>query len=401
MFSLFSSAKAKNTRVLIFDIAPSSIGASVVEFSLSEKPQVLACIRSPIPFQEQFSFPAFQKLTLSTLLDVSLQVQTTMLPALSHGRRGSIDEMYCFFSPPWYLTKTMFLRQTSQKPFEVTKSLIDEMVEKELQSKQGIDTTAATETIAHDAVPIERCVIGMLLNGYRTKTPYGKKVVDLELTYFMSLFSKDMRERVLHMFQKVFHTDNVTFHSSALAAFTVTRDLFDDGDQFLLCEIGSEVTELFLVREGILYQSVSLPLGKNFVLRAVLSKSGGNREEIEERITRIASGTLTPEALTVPFKEALSYAEALFMAQLEKALALFSDNLTLPSCVYLLTDSPLSNWFAAIFEREAREKFVLAGYPFATTILSLEHVKSLIIPPSKGTLDVPFAIEALFLHKTR
>jgi len=56
-----------------------------------------------------------------------------------------------------------------------------------------------------------------------------------------------------------------------LSSFTVVRDMHIQKENFLLLDIGGEVTNISMVKKNILRESISFPLGCNFLPRGVAS----------------------------------------------------------------------------------------------------------------------------------
>ncbi len=109
-----------------------------------------------------------------------------------------------------------------------------------------------------------------MLNGYQTSKPYGKQTKSIEISIFLSMISKEVETKTRKVLEKIFHSHTIAFHSFALTSFSAIRDIFHSEEDFLLVDVGGEVTDVSLVRRGILLETVSFPTGKNFLLRSVV-----------------------------------------------------------------------------------------------------------------------------------
>ena len=142
---------------------------------------------------------------------------------------------------------------------------------------------------------------------------------------------------------KVFNSRDITFHSFALASFSVARDIYHTENNFLLIDIGGEITDISLVRGGVLLETISFPAGKNSLLRGI-AKALNTIPEEAHSLVRV-NVERKNNRKNDEIKRAFDKAEIEWQSSLQKALGDLSGGLSLPKTIFLTADSDLGEWF--------------------------------------------------------
>src|SRR5690606_30166121 len=125
---------------------------------------------------------------------------------------------------------------------------------------------------------IERIVTHITLNGYSTTSPLGKRASDIQSAIYMSAVREPFRKRIDDIIDRRFNTHTVTVRSFPLAFFKAVNQVFIHGTSYLLFDITGESTELSIIRDGALHTLISVPMGKNTLVRSVMQHYGVNAE---------------------------------------------------------------------------------------------------------------------------
>lgn len=397
--SSFFKKKSKGINGIIFDIGSGHIGAALVTILPDEKPVIHFSTRSPMVFQKHIDFDRFLEGMLSTLKTVSDDLEKNGIPKL-HGsvlKRKNIDAVLCVFSSPWYISQTRIIKYEKKKAFLVTKDFIEKMIERAEGQFEKSSQLQKVRKKLRDSEVIEEHVVHTKLNGYSTTEPYGKNAKTVELSLFLSMISKEVESKTKKIFEKIFHSPTILFHSFVLASFSSIRDIFHSEDNFILIDIGGEVTDVSLIRESVLLETVSFPTGKNFLMRSIALDLGISPEEAHSRIRMHleTEGAEVDGRLT----KVLDDAEAVWLKSLQHAYVEVGDSQLLPNHVFLTADPDLGKWFKQIIIKDDFKQYTLTGEPFAViTVGEKELYKHSTL--LNGVSPDPFlTLETLFLKK--
>jgi hypothetical protein len=278
------------------------------------------------------------------------------------------EDIYCVLAAPYYLSHTSILVQKEKKPFTVSPHGIKNLLE---SGKQPIPK-AHTGTILGNAPHIlHEKIIDMSINGYHTTTPYGKEAEILEVAVFKSEIAEELYRGIEKVVKE--HTAApLAIEPFSLAAFVTLRNRIHNKDDFIFVTIGSEVSEVSLVRDGILLETISFPFGKFSLGREVASKLNLSPDEALSRISLLHDQKLNvaESAKLSPIVEGV---QAEWFSYLEKALVGMAEETSLPSDVFVIVDTELKDIFGNIVASEgfASQTLVPNGFTVQTVDTAL------------------------------
>jgi len=355
----------KKDLVLVIDVGSASVGAALVLLKKGALPYVIRSTRTPVQFQPHLRFDRFLRLTLKAL-ENSIQ-------GVLKGASGRPAKAYCFLSAPWYSSEVRAIHHSLKgKEFVFDQKLMNSIVEGELERFAAEELERYRRLKGH-AYLIENKVIDVRLNGYPTANPLGKKAKEVELSLMLGLAPHQTITDIIEAIRRPLPGLPITFHSFLLPFFAVLRDLFHDTQDALLIDIGGEVTEVSLMREGVLTGTVSFPLGKNFVLRrgsAVLKKDA---EETRSLLKLLFEGRLE-NAVRKEIEAGLLEVRKEWLLAFNECLDELN-TLLVPDSVFLFADGEIVKWFIDAIEKEEYGQYALSAGKFAVTTIggSLLH----------------------------
>jgi|TARA_Y100000310_G_scaffold225067_1_gene227039 cell division ATPase FtsA len=386
---------------VIFDIGSGSVGAALATVSPDDNiPMVLYSTRAPIAYKKNIHSYIFMKSMFASFQDAALEIVQKGIPNLA--REGievrNINKILCIFSSPWYKSQTNLLKFKKEKYFDVSKKEIEKAVMDVNEEFQGNSVNEEGDRKLKKSKLIEKNITQIRLNGYPTNNPYDKKATNVELSLFLSKISSSVYENIREIIDKTFYTENISFHSFALVSFSVVRDIFHTKKNFLLMDIGGEVTDISLVRDEMLYSTASFPLGRNFLTRQVLEALNTIAEEANSLIRTFLEGK-TRGAESAKIKTILDSAEKRWLTSFRKTLTDLSEGLSLPRTIFLTVDEDIGKWFEGVIKRDEFSGLTLAGEPFTVVMLSEKQLHKYCITVGQSRCDSFLAIETLFFHK--
>ena len=342
---IFSLLKKNEKISLLLDIGNGTISAGLVSFVADSKPSLLYLTSIPFTSVEK---PNSDKILLSmnTLLDEILTLITKKGTSQSYfkGKEVKISSVLVSFSSPWFISRSRNIHLIQENAFIVTRKFIDNIIdtEKKIAEKELIDSKYE-HTFNNEIKIIESLIINTKINGYPIEDSIGKKTKIFDASLYMSFVSKEVLDTVYKQIFKHTHIqqENIHIHTFPLISFTVIRDLFSAVDSFLFIDITSEVTDITLVSNNAIIETVSFPSGRNFIIRQIAKKFSVSNE-IAESLLHIYKSRAADEETTLNMQSVISDIEKEWSIYFENAFMELSKEAIPPSYVYIMAESDVT-----------------------------------------------------------
>ena len=286
IFSYLKRIK-KDESILVFDIGSSSVGAAFFMAQKSGVPKVVKTFREPTKLEDSVDADRFLSSTLKSLEVVAQRA--------FDARLGAPSRIFCVLSSTWRVSQTRVINFEKNTPFVFTPKFADELIQKEINLFKE-DNLAKYKTTPDKVRMIEVQTIKTMLNGYETPKPLEQKATGLEMTVFISLSEEEVLKKIEETIRKHFNFEKIKFCSFLLSSFIVVRDTYLNQENFLLVDIGGEVTDIAMAKGNTLRESISFPLGRNFIIRGVAATLGSSLEEAKSSIALFKDGHATVAA---------------------------------------------------------------------------------------------------------
>lgn len=361
-FSIFG----KNTQdtFAVFDIGNNSIVGDIVKGSINENGHsalvLLGSERAQIPLDERVSF--------ETLLKKMIRAVSVIAEHLSKKMSLSNLPVHVVLASPWYISQTKIVTIKKDGIFTFSEEVKKDIINKEAEDFKNI-ISKKSGSGEKKLSTVESEIMHISLNGYETTNPIGNKVNEVKLAIYSSVVQEKIKNNLQDKITEFFPHAEIIFHSFPLAYFYAVKELFPEKKNFLMVDVGGEITEVSLVRRGILIETFSFPLGRNFLIRRIAS---GQKRTISE--AESLNSLLLEDSLSMESKEKLSLivaaAKTEWISEFGKALANLSGELYVPNEVFLSIDNDISTLFTSWIEEEAlnqytlsHEKFIVMAFP--------------------------------------
>jgi hypothetical protein len=313
-------------------------------------------------------------------------------------KRYRIKKVYCIFSSPWHLSTTKKIIVEKKELFAVDKALVEDLLDTEEENlEKDYGETEYLHKFQGGIKMLERKVLETKLNGYVTANPYSKNTNHLELSVFLSLSSDKIMNGVKREIQKVFNFGKIEFHSFSVLSYIVLRDIFLEENNFLFLDVSGEQTEILVVKKDIVVDSISFPLGRNFLIRKI--------SEVLNDVSpsnAISSLSLYFDGKTEPkigekIKQAIEEAKKDWLSLFYDAFANFSEEIFMPRTVFMAVDDDSAKPFSNFINEGDFSALTLVPEPLNLTLLSHEKIENLCLFGEKAEKDSFIAIESIFL----
>ena len=343
--------KVKKTGLLV-DIGSSSVTAAFVVFE-NNISTIHSIEITDIDILSDLTYVRFEKemqKALATSLNKILKTVTSPL-----------DFINVCFASPWFASQVRVAKLVRPTSFIASKTVLDDMVKRELKAFE--EEEIKTKSVSGDAVRvIESQTIQVSLNGYDVRDPIGMSAKELELTIFLSIASERTLKDIEDAISRVYAAP-VMFSSFLSMTYLVARDFFPHQDDYILVDIGGEVTDISLVKKNGLQQSFSFPCGKNFIIRR-LSECLKRSIPESETLWTLHFENKTNGKVKEMCEDVLLAAKNEWQTMFQKALFTASKDLYIPSTILLTVDDDVSEWFSDTIKNEQFHQSLLSGREF-------------------------------------
>lgn len=387
-----SSTKKRNktTNHIVIDIGSGSVGAGLLVLGSSGKEDDFALtkiIRKEIRIDEGANLDDFV-----LVMNKSLKDCLSLVTANS----GKVDDIHIFLSSPWYASQSRDVKIKKEKPFTITKKYLVELLKKEETIFENT-FLKKYEGMTSGIKIIERKVLDTKINGYHTPDAVGKESMLFEISLFFSMSPKDIIDSIYEIAHKICQRSKIYFHSSSFSMYMSLRDLLLEKESFLICDIGSELTEVSSVSGGVLIQSSSFPVGTEVFIKEVMKNENKNKLESLSSIRMHSEDTLSDDE-NERFSKSIKGAEDKWTKSFTKALESISTAGYVPRHIYLFTKSDTKAYFERLIKNEPL--YSKQGVsPFSVIPVDSMFLSELVKVSSSENRDVSLMISSYYMVK--
>lgn len=384
---IFSKREGEKNLVVLFDIGSSSVGGALLLFHKNGIPKIIYSTREEISFSEDLKFEQLLASTVKSLEEVAKNISKRGL--------GAPEKIFCVLSSPWHASQIRTINYNKTTPFTFNSQLADSLTEKET----ALFEAEHLEKYKGEKIrSIELKNMRTMLNGYPTSSPLGKKAKDVSMALFISLSPESILTKFEEAIGRHFHAHNIKFSSFAISTFTVIRDLFAQGEDFILIDIGGEVTDISMVKGEVLRESSSFPKGINFMARSLASSMGLSIAQAKSFFSLYKDGHAEGETLK-RLKPAIKTIKNEWLQEFQKTLSELSHDISIPANIFVTVDRDFVEFFTTLVGEEQFSQYTLTESKFKIEYVGNEALAGNAIV-SKGAMHDPnLIIEAIYTNR--
>lgn len=335
LFSMFKKNKIPvEKNILVFNIGSGSVAGGIIKFTakpgvhtvyyhqeeIKNKPK--SNMASPLLALEQALSKLTAKIQQEGLKKLNiLKTKKQPLP---------IDSIFYLFSSPWSISQTNTIKLSEIKPFKITPEFLQQTITKH-QHK-------LTASISKHGSIIETKVVQMKVNGYETQKIENKSTKSLELSIFSTVVPAEVIDRVNEVICKTFVCKQSHYHSLSLALFSTIRDLYPHKSDYIQINIGENITDISVIKDGVIHGEASFPMGRNYFIRELMIKLGMNEAIASSTLNMYGEGKMDPLANTISNQE-IEKIMSNWMTKVSDILKNFGGKIYLPDTIFFLADT--------------------------------------------------------------
>jgi hypothetical protein len=388
MFST-STSKEKDELVLIFDIGSSVVGGGLFLMQQSGIPKIIFTAREKINISEVADVDKFLSATLQSLKVVTEKVHSAGL--------GAPDKTFCILSSPWHTSQTRFINLEKNTDFIFTPQLADDLVKNEISLFEA-ERGPAFGITGNREKTIELKNIKIYLNGYETAKPLKQKAKTLEMIIFISISPEDVLDKVAKTISKFFHSKELKFVSSSLALFVTVRDLFNNQDNFLLVDIGGDLTNISMTKKDILRESISFPSGVNFFIRGLSQEMKCSLDEAQSFLSLYRDGHASLD-VAKKIETVVNNLKTAWLQKFQESLANLSNDISVPANIYMFVEQEWASFFGELIKKEQFNQYTLTEDKFKITPLNTEALHGLASFGDNVLRDPALIVGAVYINR--
>lgn len=353
-------------------------------------------------YQQELNFERFLNVMIATLSlvvdDIAKNGHELLKTVGSHP--NDAQDVFCVFSSPWYISQTKTISLNQEKPLLISGRFIDDLVKRSAEQFKTSSRARESLQIENNAELIEERIIEIKLNGYETTNPHGKLANKVELALYTSMISKEVKERVTKVVSDTFHEKALEFHSFALSMFSSIRDTYPSIREYLIFDFGGEITDVSIIRSGVLSQTVSFPFGSNVLIRKISHLLNTVPEEAISQLSLYLKKELHDTKI-IKLEEALLNIEKEWVTMVGQLLKNLSVDLPLPQTIFHTTSNDLNQIFVTFMGKDSFCSSAMNPDKFTLISLQSNNLNIFCTYTPHIAQDLFLGLEAAFIEKVK
>ena len=377
----------------VFDIGSGSVGGLLVRNSHKNEIEILASVNIDIKFREDANPHLFHKY-LEEAFKKTVQ-------SLRGKARQSPDFAFCVLSSLLHVSQTRIIKVRKDQSFKIDEKLLDGLIRDEAAIfkktyAQELDAISPGEELSL----FEHNIMKSVLNGYDTAKPLGKKARQLDIYVYMSMGKTKIKEGIEDIIRESFAGTPVIFRTFPFVAFNILKGSVGNDEGFLFVDVAGEATDISLIRKGILEETISFPLGKNFVLRKIGKALNTLIKETTSIFSRLEKGH-SEERAADKISKAIGEAKNEWAGFFKEAVEKIAEIAPLPQNLFLAGNDKIVEEFSGCVQDDFFSRFTVLGRSFSLNRISSESLDKIfkLSNTMKEEKDVFLLMEALFAGK--
>ena len=386
---IFSKNKNKNELMLVFNIGSSSVEGALFLAQSSGVPKIIFSTSEQIQLEDKIDIDRFYNLAMQSLEIVAGRIYKAGL--------GAPKEIFCVLSSPWHVSQTRIINYKKNTPFVFTAKLAESLIKKETELFEEEHLKNKVSGAVSNRI-IELKNIKTTLNGYETAEPINQKVQELEIIIFISMSEEETLKKIEDTISKSFHFNKIRFCSFTLSSFTVVRGMYPKQENFLLLDVGGEVTNVAMVKKNILHESISFPSGRNFLTRGVASSLGCTLNEANSLISLLKDGH-AEKSVVEKLETVMNQLKAKWLKQFQESLVNISNDISIPSTIYMTADKDLADFFCQTIKSEQFNQYTLTESKFEIIFLDLPMFLGISVFKDVSVDKTSLVIDSIYINR--
>jgi cell division ATPase FtsA len=183
-----------------------------------------------------------------------------------------------------------------------------------------------------------------------------------------------------------------------MSSFAVARDMFVHQDNFLLVDIGGEMTDIAMIKKDVLRESISFPMGRNFMVRGVAKALDCTLIEAGSFLSLYKDGHAEESALK-KLKPVIEKLKSEWLKEFQESLANLSTDISIPATIFITVDQELTDFFSEIIKTEQFSQYTLTESKFRVIFLGTQALHGIATFEENAVRDSFLIIESIYINR--
>lgn len=338
----FELTRTHEKIVAVVGISAGAVGLAILGISKKGPAKVLASAQTPIALDEK---TAAQHLS-AIAQHIASAGQDALKQYAAAGHHAPVKHVYAVLHSPWSEGRTISVEHVLDQEEKITDAHIASLARESL-----------TKLDSDRASLLEATTIRVMLNGYPTADPVGKRARQIEVTSLVSTCNVEAKKTAQSAIEALFPSVSITWRSFTRAIITLFREASPHG-QYLAIDMRADTTQLTSYHFGILEQRV-VPEGFATLLARL---SSGTPEETLSNVRMLARDACSTDACE-KVQKAMALAEPELVRIFGEALSQLASPRRVSNELLLVTHPDLESWLTPFFARIDFSQFTMTTLP--------------------------------------
>ncbi len=380
LMGLFFS-KNEDEIAAVLDINSGSVAGAIILKNKKTLPIIIATSRVNFRLTNIPDGTRLEREMLAALDEVCQDLQSKT------GKRP--EKVYAVLSTPWSHGELRTINYAKPEEFRFTEVFANKFVKKELD-----EYIKENSTLRH---VIDKRISRITLNGYAVEAPKGQAAREVTLDMFLSLSSQALVSSIEDRVHKTWKS-RIAFTSQIFSDFVFVRDVFDAKNDFVIINIGAEVTEVMITKNDQLEGTAFFPYGSRNIVRAISVQLNRSVYESQSLFSLYGEELLSLD--NSPFiREAVENAGEIWRSELKKLLETITGNRHLPKNIFLVAEPGMQNWFQSMFNTLNFPEFTTSGREFSVIIPDKEMLHHYCHYSDTADRDAILSMKTIFINR--
>jgi hypothetical protein len=323
----FSFLQKNNTNktYAVFCISTSSVTLTITKKSEPVE-EVLLVSRLAMELDEDPTADKLLRLANKKIIEIFNQIHKTK--SFSYFTHNT--EIIIMVGSPWHIGWHDEVSIDKEEAFKVSKTFIDTAINESFAS------------VHNDLVITSINVMAYRLNGYHIPNPIDKITKSLKLDVYISSAPKLFVDTISASIKQYIPHHKLTYLPFNNCLNIALQEILPAKD-FIIVSPENEVTEIVLIRGGVILSEASIPFGGATLARSLFGKESSSVQEAIAKTKRFIKGELDMSDLNT-IEQKLNTAKSMFVTSFRDVVWKMNNALVLPSDLYIVSKNIASHF---------------------------------------------------------
>jgi len=386
--------KNKPSLSFIFDLRDTSVSLAVARFERNKKPEIILCQDFELQNQDLKDHKKYIDSMIKTLDQAIVSVRKSLIKI---GNKECIGKYYFFIGSPWSVSQSKTIKIIKDRPFEINNNVLKQII---IGEESNIEKNIEKETQEPNWKVFEEKIIQSKLNGYKIDNVFGKKASNLTIELFVSFIPFEIKNKIISFFsEKVGKNINKQINSCILSSYSFFRDLYSNKNDFIYVDIGKLITDIYVVRDDIIFGVASFPFGEENIIQTSLSKTNLSRDVFlshidigQDKNFDLPSHNNGEDLLKTGFD--------FWEVKLKDSLSKVCNEMNIPNNLFVITNSVISSMLIQRFSGiEEKKQIEILGSKIEISAIGENIINDYILNSNFFTNKPYVKMDLVFLDK--